>query len=164
MVMKKLANILNVDHIEFDYSEMNFDDAVLVQEALRRNSEIVECPKCGVTGNYPNMMRWHFESCKTVLKSCQHCNNIIPRQGIKDHLYTQKNYCDRKCYMESKKGKNPILLTDEMKNKISQKNSKKIMVDGVIYNSRTEMNKEYKLSGQNFKKWVECGKITYIKV
>lgn len=74
-------------------------------EALKRNAEIVECDRCGTTGNRPNMMRWHFENCKTVLRKCLHCDGIIPRQGIKDYLYVQKLYCNRKCYMASKKGK-----------------------------------------------------------
>ena len=69
-------------------------------ETLMRNSEIVTCPKCGVKGNSPNMARWHFDN-------------------IKPYLYNQKNYCNRKCYMESKKGIPPIIMTEEVKKKIS---------------------------------------------
>ena len=75
------------------------------REAIARNSEIVTCDKCGTSGNRPNMMRWHFENCITEWRPCKHCGNIIPRQGIKDYLYSQKIYCNRKCYMESRKGK-----------------------------------------------------------
>ena len=123
--MKALANLLNVEYKDVDYGEGNytiFDSSIgnFREEALKRNSEIVTCPKCGVFGNRPNMMRWHFESCKTVLKSCKQCGNTIPRQGIKDHLYKTKTYCNRKCYMESKKGINPIEMTEEIKKKISK--------------------------------------------
>ena len=125
--MKALAKFLNVEHQEINYEEDNytiFDQSISRDEALKRNAEIVTCPKCGVSGNRPNMMRWHFESCKTVLKSCKQCGNTIPRQGIKDHLYNSKTYCNRKCYMESKKGKNPIEMTEEVKEKISKKMTK----------------------------------------
>jgi len=27
--------------------------------------EVLECPHCGVSGSKPNMVRWHFENCKT---------------------------------------------------------------------------------------------------
>ena len=93
-------------------------------ETLMRNSEIVTCPKCGVKGNSPNMARWHFDNCKTITKSCKQCGKIIPRTSndgtnIKPYLYNQKNYCNRKCYMESKKGIPPIIMTEEVKKKIS---------------------------------------------
>jgi hypothetical protein len=140
-----------------------YDPIINKIEAIKRNSEFVTCPKCGVEGNRPNMMRWHFDKCKTILKNCKQCDKVIPRQGIKDHQYKEKHYCNRECYMKSKKGKTPILLTDEMKKTIGQKNSKKIMINGIIYKSRTEMSKIYNISGQKFKEWVECGKITYIK-
>lgn len=96
-----------------------FDPAISREEALKRNADIVECDNCGVKGNRPNMMRWHFENCQTILKSCKQCGKVIPRQGVKDYLYNQKIYCDRSCYMESKKGKSPVIMTDEVKMKIS---------------------------------------------
>jgi len=88
-------------------------------EALIRNSTIIKCTYCGVEGNEPNMLRWHFENCTTKLRCCIQCGETIPRQGIKPFLYDVKKYCNRKCYMESKKGKAPIEMTDEVKNKLS---------------------------------------------
>ena len=84
-----------------------------------RNATMVECPHCKVIGNEPNMMRWHLDNCETVLRHCEQCGNTIPRQGIKPFLYDVKKYCNRKCYMDSKKGKPPIVMTDEVKNKLS---------------------------------------------
>lgn len=107
----KLDEIENKDFIEFK--------ELCSTEAKIRNSTILKCPKCGVKGNEPNMLRWHFDNCETKLRCCEHCEKIIPRQGIKPFLYDVKKFCDRKCYMESKKGKAPILMTDEVKNKLS---------------------------------------------
>lgn len=119
--MEKLSELLGIEHVEIDMSTLIFsnDPTILREDALKRNSEIVQCPKCGVEGNRPNMMRWHFDKCKTTLKNCQQCGNIIPRQGIKDYLYKEKHFCNRSCYMESKKGKNPIEMTAEVRKKIS---------------------------------------------
>jgi len=119
--MKNFADILNIEHCEVDLPPITFNNPLVNRyEALRRNSEIVECPKCGVKGNRPNMVRWHFENCKTVFRKCNHCGNTIPRQGIKESQYKQKLFCNQECYMESKKGKNPIEMTDEIKQKISE--------------------------------------------
>ena len=98
----------------------NLDPHILRQEAIKRNSEFVACDKCGVVGNRPNMMRWHFENCKTTLKECKQCGKTIPRQGIKDHIYNKKTYCNRNCYMKSKIGKPPIIMTNDIKEKLSK--------------------------------------------
>ena len=134
--MEKLAEALNINHVEVDMSVLLFsnDPTILREEALKRNSEIVECPKCGVKGNRPNMFRWHFDNCKTELRDCKQCGNIIPRQGIKDYQYNQKHYCNRGCYMESKKGKNPIEMTPEVRKKISDARKK--------YNDRLKNTQE----------------------
>jgi hypothetical protein len=119
--MKELCEALGMDHFEIDMSNLIFnnDPTILRNEALKRNSERVQCPKCQVEGNRPNMMRWHFEKCKTVLKNCEQCGEIIPRQGTKDSLYKDKKYCGRKCYMESKKGIPFLEMTVEMREKLS---------------------------------------------
>lgn len=96
-----------------------YDSTICKSEAIKRNAEIVECDKCGVKGNRPNMMRWHFENCQVVFRSCKQCGNIIPRQGVKDSLYNTKIYCCQDCYMSSKKGKAPITMTNDVKKKIS---------------------------------------------
>ena len=134
--MENLAKLLNIEHIEIDMSNLIFpnDPTINRMEALKRNSEFVKCPKCNVTGNKPNMMRWHFDNCKTILKNCKQCGNIIPRQGTKDHLYKEKHFCNRKCYMESKKGKNPIEMTSEVRKKISEARKK--------YHGRTNITQE----------------------
>ena len=134
--MKKLAKLLGVKHIEIDMTNLIFSNDPTINriEAIKRNSEFVICPKCGVEGNRPNMMRWHFSKCKTVLKNCKQCNKIIPRQGVKDHLYKEKHYCNRECYMESKKGKNPIEMTSEVRKKISEARKK--------YHGRTNITQE----------------------
>jgi hypothetical protein len=124
--MEALSNLLNIEHHEVDMSCLIFtnDPTINREEALKRNSEIVKCTKCGVEGNKPNMMRWHFDNCKTELKTCKQCKNVIPRQGIKDYLYKEKHYCNRKCYMESKKGKAPIEMTSEVRKKVSEARKK----------------------------------------
>lgn len=121
MVRDKLSEALGIEcAVVIDYSEcVIFDPIMNREEALKRNAEIVECDKCGVRGNRPNMMRWHFENCKVELRSCKQCGKTIPRQGVKDYLYDKKIFCDRKCYMKSKAGKPPISMTNEIKNKIS---------------------------------------------
>lgn len=88
-------------------------------EARKRNATIVSCPICHITGNEPNMRRWHFENCSQALLDCQECGQIIPRQGTKPTLYKQKKFCDRKCYMRSKRGTSPIIMTEEVKKKLS---------------------------------------------
>jgi len=102
-----LSKALEIEcDVEIDYSDcILFDPITNREEAIKRNAEIVECDKCGVKGNRPNMMRWHFDNCKVILRSCKQCGNTIPRQDIKDYLYDQKIYCNRKCYMKSKLGK-----------------------------------------------------------
>lgn len=95
-----------------------YNSIISKQEAIQRNSEIITCDKCGVKGNMPNMMRWHFDNCKTVLKKCECCNNIIPRQNIKDYVYKQKKYCNKHCYYKSRIGIAPIIMTEEIKEKL----------------------------------------------
>lgn len=126
--MDKIAEFLGIspettsdydlDALFNEYKIINFDPEISRKEALLRNAEIVSCDKCGVVGNRPNMMRWHFENCKTEFRQCQQCDNQIPRQGIKDFLYNQKKYCNRSCYMKSKIGKAPIIMTEEIKAKL----------------------------------------------
>lgn len=127
-----------LDHNElFElYGLQNYDVEISREETLKRNAEIVTCDRCGVHGNRPNMMRWHFENCKTVLRNCEHCSGIIPRQGTKENQYRVKKYCGRSCYMESKKGKLAINMTDDVKNKLR-----------VIAKNRSE--KTRKLMGEN---------------
>lgn len=118
--MKKLSKLLNIDHTDIVYEDPEFNSFIEVNsiEAKQRNSEIVKCPHCGEEGNRPNMMRWHFENCKTVLKNCEQCGNAIPKKGIVNHLYQKKKYCNRKCYMESKKGKPFLEMTPEIIEKL----------------------------------------------
>ena len=119
--MKTLSEIFGIEDVEIEYPDIRFFDSDIErEEALKRNATIVTCPNCGVKGNEPNMLRWHFDNCKTKLKKCLHCDNIIPRQGVKDFIYSQKFYCNRSCYMSSKKGKPPIVMTDEVKKKLSE--------------------------------------------
>lgn len=127
--MKKLAESLGIEYCEIDDIDMSAliftnDPTILKEEALKRNSEKIQCPKCGVEGNRPNMMRWHFDKCKTKLKNCKECGKIIPRQGIKDYLYDQKHYCNQICYMKTKKGKIPVEMTPEIRKKISESRKK----------------------------------------
>ena len=108
----------------FKFEDINSEDyldqkELFKTEALIRNSTIIKCTHCGVEGNEPNMLRWHFQNCNTKLRCCEQCGEIIPRQGIKPFLYDVKKYCNRNCYMESKKGKAPIKMTDDIKNKLS---------------------------------------------
>ena len=119
-----IADALGLKPIEFesienDNNHITLDSEILREEAFKRNSDIVICDICGVSGNRPNMSRWHFENCSQKLKNCQQCGEIIPRQGIKPFLYKQKKFCDRNCYMESKKGKPPIVMTEEVRKKLS---------------------------------------------
>ena len=108
----KFDEIQNKEFIE--YKELCAIGAQL------RNSTMVECPHCKVVGNEPNMIRWHFDNCTTKFRTCKQCDSVIPRQGVKPYIYDKKNYCDRKCYMTSKIGKAPIVMTDEVKEKLSK--------------------------------------------
>jgi hypothetical protein len=110
---------IDIEKLFQDHNIILFDSDLLRQDALERNSEIVVCDVCSVSGNRPNMMRWHFENCTTIFRKCEQCENKIPRQGIKNYLYNQKKFCNRTCYMNSKKGKPPIVMTEEVKLKIS---------------------------------------------
>ena len=126
----ELEQTTDIEELYEEYGLINFDREICRQEAIERNSEIVTCDKCGVQGNRPNMMRWHFENCKTVLLNCQCCGKVIPRQGIKDHLYKKKKFCNRSCYMESKKGIAPIAMTDEVRDKLSKIAKKRKRIKG----------------------------------
>lgn len=106
---------------EFEDIPSQYNSLICSEEAIKRNTNIVCCDRCGIFGGETNMMRWHFENCKTTLKKCKECDNIIPRQNIKDFLYDKKIYCNRKCYMKSKKGIPPIVMTKEVKEKLSKK-------------------------------------------
>lgn len=86
------------------------------KEAIRRNKEMIICDRCGTRGNRPNMMRWHFENCTTVLRKCQACDEIMPRQGRKNFVYNQRFYCNRVCYTIGRTGKK---RTKQCKPKIS---------------------------------------------
>lgn len=105
---------------ELDESSIIEQKDLYIMDALKRNSTFVECDRCHTIGNEPNMLRWHFDRCTTKFRNCEHCKKIIPRQNIKPFLYDVKKYCNRKCYMESKKGKPPIVMTDEVKDKLSK--------------------------------------------
>lgn len=105
------------------YGMKIYDKNMAREEAIARNTEMVGCDRCGVIGNRPNMMRWHFENCKTKLKKCVLCGETIPRQGIKDYLYKQKKYCNSDCYNRSKIGKAPFIMTEEIKNKLRKPKS-----------------------------------------
>jgi hypothetical protein len=113
-------NLKDTKYEDIDKQEFESQRELFVSEALKRNSTFIKCPHCNVTGNEPNMLRWHFDNCETVLRCCKQCGNTIPRQGIKPFLYNVKKYCNRKCYMESKKGKPPIVMTHEVKEKLSK--------------------------------------------
>lgn len=110
-----------IENNPIDYSELLFDPFLNKEEAIKRNSEFVTCNKCGVIGNKPNMLRWHFDKCTTVLRTCKQCNKTIPRQNIKPIQYDVKKHCNRKCYTESKKGKIFLEMTQERKDNISKK-------------------------------------------
>lgn len=90
------------------------------EEAIIRNTTIVTCDRCGTSGGEPNMRRWHFDNCKTKFKDCKHCGKVIPRQGIKDYQYNKKVFCNAACYFENKKNKPALIMTDEVRKKLSE--------------------------------------------
>jgi hypothetical protein len=121
----KIAEALGIepfDDFVFDIESLDkrFDSKFQSEEAIKRNKEIVQCTRCGIFGNRPNMMRWHFEACKTKLKECEECHNIIPRQNVKDSLYDKKKFCNSTCYFKSKLNIPPVIMTDDVKKKISE--------------------------------------------
>jgi hypothetical protein len=118
--MEDIFESLKSFKVDINQTERIEQRELFVAEAIKRNSTFVKCSHCSVVGNEPNMMRWHFHNCQSVLKNCKQCGEIIPRQGIKPFIYDKKNYCNRKCYMASKKGKAPIVMTDEIKDKLSK--------------------------------------------
>ena len=127
-----------------DDIEKSYNPIISRQESISRNQEEHICDRCGITGKGPNMSRWHFDNCNTVLRECKHCKKTIPRQGIKDHLYNQKVYCNRKCYMESKKGKAPIVMSDEVKIKLSNS----ALERSTILSDRMKKNEVWLKSGR----------------
>jgi hypothetical protein len=132
---------------EIDSEEYLDQKELFKTEALVRNATIIECTRCGVKGSEPNMFRWHFSNCTTKLRCCEQCGEVIPRQNIKPFLYDVKKYCNRKCYTESKKGKSPITMTDEIKTKLS--NIAKEQSD--IRSERMKKNKVWTYSNVNRK-------------
>ena len=145
-ITEALSKALGIEcDVEIEYSDcILFDPITNREEAIKRNAEIVECDRCGTKGNRPNMMRWHFENCRTELKNCKHCGNVIPRQGVKDYLYDQKIFCNRKCYMKSKVGRPPIIMTEEVKDKLSLSAKKTSMERS----NRMKSNKVWTKSGR----------------
>jgi hypothetical protein len=109
---------IDVDALFKEYGVQQFDSTISRAEAIQRNTDIVECDRCGVTGGYTNMMRWHFENCSTKLRTCEQCGNTIPKQGVKPNQYKVKKYCNENCYQASKKGKICIVMTEEVKQKL----------------------------------------------
>jgi hypothetical protein len=113
--------IKNLDYLFADDSNCVYNPEISRIEALKRNSEFVTCDRCGQSGNRPNMMRWHFENCKTTPnKKCPHCGDVISPKGIKRNIYEQKVFCTRFCYIASRKGIIPIEMTEEIRKKISR--------------------------------------------
>lgn len=156
--MDNLARIFNMEPFEIEFDDNFFDDVedfseLSRREALKRNKKIVKCPKCGLEGNEPNMLRWHFDNCSTVFKNCLYCGDIIPRQNIKPFLYNEKKYCNRNCYMKSKLGKSPIVMTAEVKLKISisAKSQSKIRSDRMKKNKVWEYSSESRKNNNNKK-------------
>lgn len=124
MLGKSLNEILDddIDKLtEKDRSTLLFgrDPKFDSDEAKRRNAIIIECPICHIRGNEPNMRRWHFNNCSQSLLTCQECGGIIPRQGTKPFLYKHKKFCGMDCYTENRKGTAPIIMTLEVRKKLS---------------------------------------------
>jgi hypothetical protein len=146
--MQDIFESLKTFKFEDINSEEYLDQKELFKtEALIRNSTIIKCIHCGVQGNEPNMLRWHFQNCNTKLRCCEQCGEIIPRQGIKPFLYDVKKYCNRNCYMESKKGKVPIKMTDDIKSKLSNIAKEQ----SVVRSERMKKNKVWTYSNVNRK-------------
>jgi len=118
-----IADALGLEPIELENSPSSeyiiLDSNISRKEAISRNKELLTCDICGVTGGGTNMLRWHFENCKNKIKKCEQCEKDIPIQGLKPYLYKQKKYCNRDCYMKSKRGSPPIEMTQEVRKKIS---------------------------------------------
>jgi len=123
-----------------------YDPTISSKEAIKRNSERVTCPHCGVIGNHPNMMRWHFDKCFAKLRKCEQCGDNIPRQGCKESVYKKKIYCDKVCYNESRKGKSPIVMTPEVREKIS----KAALLDSKNRSERMKRNKVWEKSSRGW--------------
>ena len=159
--MDKLSELFDVAKITID--DLNLfenNPEILRMEAIRRNSEFVTCPKCGVTGNRPNMMRWHFDNCNEMpLKKCLHCHKTIPRT-VKPHIYKQKLYCNRKCYMASKIGLPFHTPTEKDKKNISKFNSKPVKVLDKKFKSIKEASNYYNVCYRTIHKWIKDGKNT----
>lgn len=136
-----ISEALHLEPIEFHFDILDVDGALLYnpelarEDALERNAEIVECDKCGVTGNRPNMMRWHFENCTKKIRQCKNCKKDMPRQGYKPSLYKKKAYCDMACYTESRVGIAPIVMTEDVRRKVSLKACKPISIHNTRYTS-----------------------------
>lgn len=142
--MKKLADILGIDHLEIDLYDEQYEELIDLYsvEAKKRNAETVKCPHCGEEGNRPNMMRWHMDNCTTILKKCHQCGTDMPKKGTVNHRYQKQKYCSRKCWADSKKGTPPIQMTDEVREKLSIAAKK----DAVNRSMRMKKNKVWDYS------------------
>ena len=155
-------------NFKFDISQVLSSSLVEVnpdlarEEALERNSTIVECDKCGVTGNRPNMMRWHFDNCTRKVRQCKSCEKDIPMQGWKPYQYDVKSYCNRECYMESKKGISPIVMTDEVKRKLAAVRSKPIVIHNTRYASIMSACEGLNTTRHEINKMIKDGYAEYV--
>lgn len=159
-----ISEALQLEPIEFHFDTpvVSINPVLAREEALERNADIVECDKCGVKGNRPNMMRWHFENCTRKVKQCKSCNKDIPMQGLKPSRYDVQNYCSRECYMESKKGINPIVMTDEVKRKIATLRSKPIVIHNTRYESIMSACESLNTTRHEIKKMIKDGYAEYV--
>ena len=165
-----IAKALQLEPMDFVFdvslilssSLVDFYPELAREEALERNADIIECNKCGVTGNRPNMMRWHFDNCTRKAKPCKSCNKDIPMQGLKPYLYDAKNYCNRECYTESRKGIKPIVMTDEVRRKLSAKRCKPINIHNTRYTSIMSACESLNTTRHEINKMIKDGYAEYV--
>ena len=165
-----ISEALQLEPIDFEFDISLVLSSSLVEvnpefareEALERNADIIECDKCGVTGNRPNMMRWHFDNCSRKARECKSCKEDIPMQGWKPFQYDVKNYCNMKCYTESRKGIKPIVMTDEVKRKIGAKTSKPIDIHNTRYTSIISACESLNTTRHEINKMIKDGYAEYV--
>lgn len=121
VIYDSIADALDLTPIKFDNDTgaIAFDPVINCLEAIKRNKELRQCPHCKREGHGPNMDRWHFDNCSLIEdKHCKGCGDVIPKI-YKAYRYYKTEYCNSKCYHESRRGMPGRPHTNETKKRLS---------------------------------------------
>lgn len=163
-----ITNNPNKKEIILTFSKSNAGRKISIEERARRSLDRkgksqnpckkTKCPNCNYVGDIRNMIRWHFDKCKSLIgiktERCPHCTAIIkkcnhiihynnciknPNVDMEQHIHIKNNYM-KLVYKERN-----YIPTEEHKKKISL---------GSLGRKKTRKTK--KLHKESFKKrWIK---------